>query len=500
MSGCSWRSSGSFRARRAANDARRPRARGGRHEQRPRPDTRREHLRRQQRQRRHRGVVDRSDRPLLLRHALPLAVGADRERAADEPAVGRRPAVLRNALLPGSRDRDGVHRREALRDPTARGRQRLPRGADDPQPRRETSRPRSARRRGLRLRRPVRGEGRAREEGEVLRQGRVRPTAARLPAGTVHARDADLGIGARPSRQERSHLQGAHPAPRRLVDRPGRRHRVRRRRHLRTAEVRTRSAAGSTEHGAEPGEVARGGTASRMRPGGAPGDLQAQPRRSRGASLFAARRGWPEPSCCRTALVHDHVRPGQHLHEPAGASLHARARRDHAARARRLAGQPRRRLPRRGSGSDPPRDALRGDDGLRGAAALPLLRLRRCDTAVHRAARRVRALDGRQEARTRPRAAGAEPRSTGSTSTRISWAPGTSGTGGETRRPASRTSAGRTHGTRSPIATERFPVSRGRPASCRDTRTTRRSAAHAWRGSYGRTRRWRTSWRRMLPT
>ena len=48
----------------------------------------------------------------------------------------------------------------------------------------------------------------------------------------------------------------------RLVDRPGRRHRVRRRRHLRTAEVRTRSAAGSAEHGAEPGEVDRGGAAS----------------------------------------------------------------------------------------------------------------------------------------------------------------------------------------------------------------------------------------------
>ena len=47
-----------------------------------------------------------------------------------------------------------------------------------------------------------------------------------------------------------------------LDDRPGRRHRVRRRRHLRPAEVRARSATSSAEHGAEPGEVARGRTAS----------------------------------------------------------------------------------------------------------------------------------------------------------------------------------------------------------------------------------------------
>ena len=62
--------------------------------------------------------------------------------------------------------------------------------------------------------------------------------------------------------------------------------------------------------------------------------------------------------------------------------VHARARGHDAAGARRLAGQPRRRLPRRGSRPDPPRDALRRDGGVRGAPALALLRLaptrRRC--------------------------------------------------------------------------------------------------------------------------
>ena len=39
-------------------------------------------------------------------------------------------------LVPGHRD--GVRRREALGDPPTRGRRRLPRGADDPQPRRRS--------------------------------------------------------------------------------------------------------------------------------------------------------------------------------------------------------------------------------------------------------------------------------------------------------------------------------------------------------------------------
>ena len=79
-------------------------------------------------------------------------------------------------------------------------------------------------------------------------------------------------------------------------------------------------------------------------------------------------------------------------------------------------------------------------------------------------------------------------RSTGSTSTRISWATGTSGTAVETRRPGSRTSAGRTPGIRSRSATARCPASRGRRASSRGTRTTRRCVAPASRARSGRTR------------
>ena len=66
-----------------------------------------------------------------------------------------------------------------------------------------------------------------------------------------------------------------------------------------------------------------------------------------------------------------------------------------------------RRLPRRGSRPHPPRDALRRDDGVRGAAALAVLRRRRRDSALRRAARRVRALDRRPRARPRARGRGA---------------------------------------------------------------------------------------------
>ena len=49
------------------------------------------------------------------------------------------------------------------------------------------------------------------------------------------------------------------------------------------------------------------------------------------------RRGH-EPACRGPAVVHDHVRPRQHLHEPAGAAVHAGAGGDDAARARRRQG------------------------------------------------------------------------------------------------------------------------------------------------------------------
>ena len=326
-------------------------------------------------------------------------MGADRQRSAAQSALGRRPAVLRDPLLPRAGHGNRLHRRQALGDPAPRRRQRLPRGAHDPEPRREAGEPRRSRRGGLRLRRPVRGQGRAREEGNVLGARRVRCSAARLQAREVHARDVDLGVGAGPGRQGRAHVQGSHRAAQSWTTGPRRCHGIRRRRNLRAAEVRAWSAARAPEHGAQPREMDRGGASARVRLGRAPRHVPAQPRRPCGPALLAARRRGAKSAGSRPALVHDDVRPRQHLHEPAGAAVHARARGDDAARARGLAGQPRRRLPRRGSRPDPARDALRRDDCVRGASALAVLRLRRRDAAVRRAARRVRALDGRPQAR-----------------------------------------------------------------------------------------------------
>ena len=95
---------------------------------------------------------------------------------------------------------------------------------------------------------------------------------------------------------------------------------------------------------------------------------------------------------------------------------------------------------------------------------------------------------GDTQARARARARGAGGAATGSTSTPTCRATATSRTSAATRRPAWRTSAGRTPGTRSPTATAGCPASRARPASCRATPTTRRCAAPGWRGSSGRTR------------
>ena len=80
-------------------------------------------------------------------------------------------------------------------------------------------------RRRVRLRRFVRSEGRAREEGQVLLADRRRLPPARLRARYVSAGDADhhFGIGAR--RRHRLHFRRHDRAARSVVDRLRRRHR-----------------------------------------------------------------------------------------------------------------------------------------------------------------------------------------------------------------------------------------------------------------------------------
>ena len=104
-------------------------------------------------------------------------------------------------------------------------------------------------------------------------------------------------------------------------------------------------------------------------------------------------RPGPVPPGRRAALVHGRLRPGQPHHQLPGAAVHARTGAQRAAHARRDAGAAPRRLPRRRAGQDPARVAVRRADGLRGAAALAVLRRRGRHPALAGAARRVRAVD-----------------------------------------------------------------------------------------------------------
>ena len=148
-----------------------------------------------------------------------------------------------------------------------------------------------------------------------------------------------------------------------------------------------RPAPGPPGHGARAAEVAAARAVARLRLGAARAHLSALHDRPGGAPLLDAHDARTRSARRRPALVHDDLRPRQHLHQPAGAAVHDRTRRDHAARPGGAPGDPHRRLPRRGPGPDPARDALRRDDGLRGAAALPVLRQRGRHDAVCRAAR-----------------------------------------------------------------------------------------------------------------
>ena len=108
--------------------------------------------------------------------------------------------------------------------------------------------------------------------------------------------------------------------------------------------------------------------------------------------------GGAQPAGGRSPLVHDPVRAGQHLHQPAGPAVHLRTRGQYAHSPGHLAGHPHRRLSGRRPGAHPARAALWRDDRLRGAAPLPLLRLRGRDDALRHPPRRIRTLDGRHQA------------------------------------------------------------------------------------------------------
>ena len=236
--------------------------------------------------------------------------------------------------------------------------------------------------------------------------GRGRPAATRLSARVVPEGDAHLRPSPPAFDENGLTFTIRSPGARRLDDRHRRHHDPRGAggsAYTRPKYQRGRKHA--PEHGAQPRQVDRRCPAPRLRPGAADRSTVVA---SSTSPRCGSRRRSPggEPPGGRPAVVHDDVRPGQHPHQPPVAAVRARARGHDPARPRRLAGQPPRRLPRRGPRPDPPRDALRRDGRVRGAAPLAVLRLGRRDAAVGRPARRVRALDRRPQARPRPRVRG----------------------------------------------------------------------------------------------
>ncbi len=254
----------------------------------------------------------------------------DRRQQA-QPPVRRRPAVLRDALLPSPRHRHRLRRRQALGHPPARGRRRLPRGADHPEPRRQAGRSHGADRGRQRLRRPVRGQGRPEEEGRVLPRASTmaawcsatvaRPTSAR--PGSRRRADCKLdeaGPDASPCTSNRtasgrptSHVVTAKMGAGLSADRP---------KYGRNAKRAQPNMARSLDKWLA--------DAPRLECDWDPlkRTYRAQPGRPRRAALLAAGAGRAQPAGRRPAVVHDHVRPRQHLHQPAGAALQRRARRD----------------------------------------------------------------------------------------------------------------------------------------------------------------------------
>ena len=87
-------------------------------------------------------------------------------------------------------------------------------------------------------------------------------------------------------------------------------------------------------------------TKAGVRVGASAAELPAQPRRSRRAPVFPDFRRRQQPAGGGPALVHDHVRSRQHLHQPAGSAVQLGASSDHAPRTGPASGHPIRRLPR----------------------------------------------------------------------------------------------------------------------------------------------------------
>ena len=176
-------------------------------------DSRGQHVRGQRRPRRHRSVSDRPDGPLLVdtRFLSRWVLTVDGKRLNPLSVDDLQYFETRFFLVPGTGTvyvdaKLSVIRQRAVgggfhEEITVLNHAEKARG------------PRDADRGRRRLRGPVRGQGRAEEEGRVLLGASTTAPRARLPARDVGARDLDLGDGAG-DRRARADVPGSPRAPR----------------------------------------------------------------------------------------------------------------------------------------------------------------------------------------------------------------------------------------------------------------------------------------------
>ena len=212
---------------------------------------------------------------------------------------------------------------------------RLPRGARDRQPRSPAGDAAGSPGGGVGLRRSLRGQGQAGEEGRALSQGRQRPPDCSAIGAKSFRRETIISSSAPAEMRDDGLSFEVYLEPQSSWTHVAGRLRRSFLRAIRDPKPRPRGpqrARATAADGPRSREVGRRGAAAGGVVGAAGQHLQAQPGRPGGAAL-RDRHHAGRAAGGRLALVHGDLRPRQLDHQLPGAAVRARAGRDDAAHA-----------------------------------------------------------------------------------------------------------------------------------------------------------------------